>query len=148
MSIFTFRKQVCNRIFTLVRNVFISKHRFIPVLQYSSATAQNFALWNRGITDFNKIFGFPFTTLRLFSTQIAFEPSTSDGLTVEGILGNRWTILDESESDWRSHAAAIAQSIHLIKKRLQVLNMISHVFIFQLISALRLFFFFSSFSLM
>ncbi|KGN66015.1 peptide chain release factor PrfB2, chloroplastic [Cucumis sativus] len=119
MSIFTFRKQVCNRIFTLVRNVFISKHRFIPVLQYSSATAQNFALWNRGITDFNKIFGFPFTTLRLFSTQIAFEPSTSDGLTVEGILGNRWTILDESESDWRSHAAAIAQSIHLIKKRLQ-----------------------------
>lgn len=130
MSIFTFRKQVCNRIFTLFRNVLISKHRFVPELQYSSATAQNFSLWNHGIADFNKISGLPFTTLRLFSTQIALEPSTSDGLTVEGILGNRWTILDESESDWRSHAAAIAQSIHLIKKRLQVLNMISHVFIF------------------
>ncbi|XP_016900916.2 peptide chain release factor PrfB2, chloroplastic [Cucumis melo] len=119
MSIFTFRKQVCNRIFTLFRNVLISKHRFVPELQYSSATAQNFSLWNHGIADFNKISGLPFTTLRLFSTQIALEPSTSDGLTVEGILGNRWTILDESESDWRSHAAAIAQSIHLIKKRLQ-----------------------------
>jgi hypothetical protein len=48
------------------------------------------------------------------------EPTTSDGLTVEGIVGKRWTILDEGESDWRSHAAAIAQSIKLIKNRLQV----------------------------
>lgn len=48
------------------------------------------------------------------------EPSTSDGLTVEGILRNNWTILDENESDWKSHASAIAQSIQLIKKRLKV----------------------------
>lgn len=58
--------------------------------------------------------------LRLFATQAAIEPATSDGLTVEGIVSNQWTILDESESDWKSHAAAIAQSISLIKKRLQV----------------------------
>nr|GMD03536.1 peptide chain release factor PrfB2, chloroplastic [Ipomoea batatas] len=47
------------------------------------------------------------------------EPSTSDGLTVEGIIGNNWCILDESESDWKSHASSIAQSIQLIKKRLK-----------------------------
>ncbi|KAL4556214.1 hypothetical protein LXL04_038858 [Taraxacum kok-saghyz] len=58
-------------------------------------------------------------TRLLFSTQTAVEPSTSDGLTVDGIVANQWTILDESESDWKSHASAIAQSIGLIKKRLQ-----------------------------
>ncbi|XP_078160276.1 peptide chain release factor 2 isoform X3 [Carex rostrata] len=47
------------------------------------------------------------------------EPTTSDGLTLEGIASKGWTILDEGESDWRSHAAAIAQSVQLIKKRLQ-----------------------------
>lgn len=58
--------------------------------------------------------------IRLFSSQAVLEEaSTSDGLTVEGIIANQWTILDESESDWKSHASAIAQSIHLIKKRLQ-----------------------------
>ncbi|CAK9328435.1 unnamed protein product [Citrullus colocynthis] len=119
MSIFTFRKQVCYRIFSLFGNVLISRHRLIPKLQCSSAAPQNCVLWNHGTSDFSRISGFPFSTLRLFSTQVAVEPSTSDGLTVEGILGNRWTILDESESDWRSHAASIAQSIHLIKKRLQ-----------------------------
>ncbi|KAI7994146.1 hypothetical protein LOK49_LG11G00995 [Camellia lanceoleosa] len=56
---------------------------------------------------------------RLFSSQVAVELSTSDGLTVEGIIANQWPILEESESDWKSHASAIAQSIHLIKKRLQ-----------------------------
>ena len=55
-----------------------------------------------------------------FGTQAATEPSTADGLTVEGIVANRWTILDESDSDWKSHAAAIAQSIQVIKRRLQV----------------------------
>ncbi|XP_010544200.1 PREDICTED: peptide chain release factor PrfB2, chloroplastic [Tarenaya hassleriana] len=49
----------------------------------------------------------------------ATEPSTSDGLTVEKIIANQWTILNESESDWKSHAAAIAQSIQVIKRRLQ-----------------------------
>ena len=58
--------------------------------------------------------------LLLFSIEAAVEPSTSDGLTVDGILANQWTILDENESDWKSHASAIAQSICLIKKRLQV----------------------------
>ncbi|XP_031376871.1 peptide chain release factor PrfB2, chloroplastic isoform X2 [Punica granatum] len=60
-----------------------------------------------------------FGGVRLLSNQAAVEASTSDGLTVEGILSSQWTILDESEGDWKSHAAAIAQSIHLIKKRLQ-----------------------------
>lgn len=59
---------------------------------------------------------------RLFGSQsqAAAEPSTSDGLTVEDIVAANWTILDEDESDWKSHASAIAQSIHLIKKRLKV----------------------------
>lgn len=59
---------------------------------------------------------------RLLSSQsqAAAVPSTSDGLTVEDIVANNWPILDENESDWKSHASAIAQSIHLIKKRLKV----------------------------
>ncbi|PIN12669.1 Mitochondrial polypeptide chain release factor [Handroanthus impetiginosus] len=57
--------------------------------------------------------------VRFLSSQAAVEASTSDGLTVEGIIANKWVIHDENESDWRSHAAAIAQSIHLIKKRLR-----------------------------
>lgn len=47
-------------------------------------------------------------------------PMTVDGLTVDSIAGKGWTILPETESDWRSHAAAVAQSIKLIKKRLKV----------------------------
>ncbi|KAK3034076.1 hypothetical protein RJ639_034301 [Escallonia herrerae] len=61
----------------------------------------------------------PSEFVRLFSSQAAVEPSTSDGLTVEGIIDKQWTILGESESDWKSHASSIAQSLHLIKKRLQ-----------------------------
>ncbi|KAL2345617.1 hypothetical protein Fmac_006902 [Flemingia macrophylla] len=53
------------------------------------------------------------------SEAAATEPSTSDGLTVQGILAHNWTILDESDSDWKSHAAAVARSIDLIKRRLQ-----------------------------
>jgi len=45
---------------------------------------------------------------------------TADGLTVDSIADKRWTILPEAESDWRSHAAAVAQSVKLIKKRLKV----------------------------
>ncbi|KAJ9180332.1 hypothetical protein P3X46_008590 [Hevea brasiliensis] len=56
---------------------------------------------------------------RMFSTKAAVELSTSHGLTVDRIVANNWTILDESESDWKSHAAAISQSIQVIKKRLQ-----------------------------
>ncbi|KAI5424523.1 peptide chain release factor PrfB2, chloroplastic [Lathyrus oleraceus] len=60
------------------------------------------------------------TRARFWASQpAAAEHSTSDGLTVEGILANNWTILDENDGDWKSHAAAIAQSIHLIKRRLQ-----------------------------
>ncbi|KAB1213004.1 Peptide chain release factor 2, partial [Morella rubra] len=43
------------------------------------------------------------------------------GFTVERIVASNWPILDESESDWKSHAAAIAQSIHLIKRRMKKL---------------------------
>ncbi|KAM7474293.1 hypothetical protein LguiB_021536 [Lonicera macranthoides] len=56
---------------------------------------------------------------RLYSSLAAVEASTSDGLTVEGIIASQWTILDENECDWKSHASAIAQSIHLVKKRLR-----------------------------
>lgn len=41
-------------------------------------------------------------------------------MTVDAIAAKGWAILDEGEGDWKSHAAAIAQSIQLIKKRLQV----------------------------
>lgn len=63
----------------------------------------------------------PFSrNVRLFGSQAAAQPSNADGLTIEGIIANQWTILEESESDWKSHASSIAQSIHLIKKRLKV----------------------------
>ncbi|KAJ6849065.1 peptide chain release factor PrfB2, chloroplastic [Iris pallida] len=52
------------------------------------------------------------------------EPRTSDGLTVGSIVSKKWTILDEGQGDWKSHAAAIAQSIQLIKKRLQWRKMV------------------------
>ncbi|WVZ56672.1 hypothetical protein U9M48_007166 [Paspalum notatum var. saurae] len=50
---------------------------------------------------------------------VAEAPVTADGLTVDSIASKGWTILPETESDWRSHAAAVAQSIKLIKKRLK-----------------------------
>ncbi|CAO2836597.1 unnamed protein product [Amaranthus hypochondriacus] len=68
-------------------------------------------------TGYNHGMGFV-NGIRFFGSQAA-EPCTSDGLTVERIVANGWPILDESESDWRSHASAIAQSIHLIKRRLK-----------------------------
>lgn len=67
--------------------------------------------------------------VRQFGSPAVAEASTSDGLTVEGIIAGQWPILDESESDWKSHAAAIAQSIHLIKKRLQACNLKSTLII-------------------
>ncbi|XP_077240802.1 peptide chain release factor 2 [Tasmannia lanceolata] len=63
---------------------------------------------------------FSFEFRQFFNSQASFEPSrTSDGLTVDDIVARCWPILDESEGDWKSHAAAIAQSIQLIKRRLQ-----------------------------
>lgn len=62
---------------------------------------------------------------REFGSQAANEPCTSDGLTVDGIASSKWTILEESESDWKSHAAAISQSIQVIKRRLQVLVLLA-----------------------
>ncbi|KAM0954426.1 putative peptide chain release factor class I, peptide chain release factor 2 [Dioscorea sansibarensis] len=61
------------------------------------------------------------TRFRWFSSS---EAATSDGLTVDGIVAKGWTILDEDDGDWKSHAAAIAQSIQLIKKRLQWKKMV------------------------
>ncbi|KAF6134070.1 hypothetical protein GIB67_005080 [Kingdonia uniflora] len=57
--------------------------------------------------------------IRCFSSQAIMEHKTCDGLTIENIVSYQWPILDESEGDWKSHAAAISQSIQLIKKRLQ-----------------------------
>jgi hypothetical protein len=45
---------------------------------------------------------------------------TADGLTVDSIASKGWTILPEAERDWRSHAAAVAQSVKVIKRRLKV----------------------------
>ncbi|KAM3229176.1 hypothetical protein ACQJBY_060219 [Aegilops geniculata] len=58
---------------------------------------------------------------RWFSSPapVVEAPRTVDGLTVDSIADKGWTILAEAESDWRSHAAAVAQSIRLIKKRLK-----------------------------
>ncbi|RCV45157.1 hypothetical protein SEVIR_9G434800v4 [Setaria viridis] len=53
------------------------------------------------------------------TAAVTKAPMTADGLTVDSIAGKGWTILPEAESDWRSHAAAVAQSIKLIKKRLK-----------------------------
>ncbi|KAK7258997.1 hypothetical protein RIF29_24591 [Crotalaria pallida] len=57
------------------------------------------------------------TRARFFATESS--AAASDGLTVEGIISNNWNILDENDGDWKSHAAAVAQSIDLIKRRLQ-----------------------------
>ncbi|XP_026457461.1 peptide chain release factor PrfB2, chloroplastic-like isoform X2 [Papaver somniferum] len=58
--------------------------------------------------------------IRSFSSQaVTDELQTTDGLTVDQITASQWPILDETEGDWRSHASAVAQSIQLIKKRLQ-----------------------------
>ncbi|CAI0459661.1 unnamed protein product [Linum tenue] len=69
----------------------------------------------------NRELQFQRRVLRSLSTHAAAaaELSTSDGLTVDRIVASNWAILDESESDWKSHAASIAQSIQVIKKRLQ-----------------------------
>ncbi|KQK22018.1 peptide chain release factor PrfB2, chloroplastic [Brachypodium distachyon] len=58
---------------------------------------------------------------RWFSSPapVVEAPRTADGMTVDAIADKGWTILAEAESDWRSHAAAVAQSIKLIKKRLK-----------------------------
>ncbi|XP_058076956.1 peptide chain release factor PrfB2, chloroplastic-like isoform X2 [Magnolia sinica] len=65
--------------------------------------------------------------VRSFGSQVISELRTSDGLTVDDIVARSWPILDENESDWKSHSAAIAQSIQLIKKRLQWRKMILRV---------------------
>lgn len=62
--------------------------------------------------------------VRFLSSEVAVEPATTDGLTVEGIIAKNWNILDDSEDDWKSHASSIAQSIYLIKKRLKVCSSI------------------------
>ncbi|XP_021772758.1 peptide chain release factor PrfB2, chloroplastic-like isoform X2 [Chenopodium quinoa] len=88
----------------------------IPVLNYSGYSIN--LLKNAKLSNgYNQ--GLIFSSgVRCFSSQIA-DPATSDGLTVERIVASRWPILDEDEGDWKSHASAVAQSIHLIKKRLQ-----------------------------
>ncbi|CAE5960409.1 unnamed protein product [Arabidopsis arenosa] len=59
------------------------------------------------------------STTRSLSSEAVAVATTCDGLTVERIIANQWPILDENESDWKSHAAAISQSIQVIKRRLQ-----------------------------
>ncbi|CAN6467906.1 unnamed protein product [Victoria cruziana] len=73
----------------------------------------------RGFPPWPSPFGNGRFAKREYGSQAEPEQRTSDGLTVDDIIARGWPILDEDESDWRSHAAAIAQSIQLMKKRLQ-----------------------------
>lgn len=104
-----------------------SQHQFYysssPTYNYTAPSRETSPQKSNGLlSSFDSKWRAPFGTdfMRFSSSQAAAEPSASDGLTVEGILANNWVIYDEDESDWKSHAAAIAQSIHLIKKRLRV----------------------------
>ncbi|XP_011627360.1 peptide chain release factor PrfB2, chloroplastic [Amborella trichopoda] len=54
-----------------------------------------------------------------YSSQLGIKEKTSDELSVDKIVARCWPILDETEGVWTSHAASIAQSIQLVKKRLQ-----------------------------
>lgn len=59
------------------------------------------------------------------SRVVARRGSHGDVLSRGGaaeVTSRRWQICEESESDWRSHAAAIARSVDLIKARSQVQN--------------------------
>ncbi|XP_073311581.1 peptide chain release factor PrfB2, chloroplastic-like [Primulina huaijiensis] len=95
-----------------------------PIHRQSDSASGN-AIWGKFDNGFPSIFNLSWkfqygtTFTRLACSQAAVESSTSDGLTVEGIIANNWTIYDEYENDWKSHASAIARSIHLIKKRLR-----------------------------
>ncbi|XP_073027956.1 peptide chain release factor PrfB2, chloroplastic [Primulina eburnea] len=95
-----------------------------PIYRQSDSASGN-AIWGKFDNGFPSIFNLSWkfqygtTFTRLACSQAAVESSTSDGLTVEGIIANNWTIYDEYENDWKSHASAIARSIHLIKKRLR-----------------------------
>lgn len=100
----------------LKRQLFTPLHSSLFDAQFHRSRLSNFVhsdLSSRSSTIINEGFH------RSFGSQAAFESATVDGLTVEGIIANQWPILDESENDWKSHASAIAQSIHLIKKRMQ-----------------------------
>ncbi|ONK67582.1 uncharacterized protein A4U43_C05F1530 [Asparagus officinalis] len=61
------------------------------------------------------------------AAAVLSDPRTSDGMTVDAIAAKGWAILEEGEGDWKSHAAAVAQSIRLIKKRLQWKKMIGRL---------------------
>lgn len=64
---------------------------------------------------------------REFCSSAAEESQAKnlDGMTVDDIVAKEWTVLEEDASDWKSHAAAIALSIQLVKKRMQV-ALLSH----------------------
>lgn len=77
---------------------------------------------------FNKVM--PMTLQRHYCSSPADCKERTSGsrrLTADDIANRGWHMLDESESDWRSHAAVIAQSIQLIKKRMQWKNVISRL---------------------
>lgn len=103
-----------------------------PIRQNLDAASGN-AIWGKFDYGFPSIFNLSWkfqygsTFTRFACTQAAVESPTSDGLTVEGIIANNWTIHDEYENDWKSHASAIAQSIHLIKKRLRWKRLLQRV---------------------
>nr|XP_009804606.1 PREDICTED: peptide chain release factor 1-like, mitochondrial isoform X2 [Nicotiana sylvestris] len=106
---------------------------FSSLSSNNSSSNNSFSIFNSWYNSFNRRNkGFssilkgspkpPFVStwgVRFLSSEAVVEPTTTDGLTVEGIIAKNWNIIDESENDWKSHASSIAQSIHLIKKRLK-----------------------------
>ncbi|CAL9238592.1 unnamed protein product [Arabidopsis halleri] len=84
---------------------------------FNSTPASSYFGFNSGKISYSES-NFVSTTRSLSSEAVAVA-TTCDGLTVERIIANQWPILDENESDWKSHAAAISQSIQVIKRRLQ-----------------------------
>ncbi|XP_073123596.1 peptide chain release factor PrfB2, chloroplastic [Henckelia pumila] len=120
------------------RKSLLKTHLLPRILSYSSCCSLNpiheqFVSAGKFDNGFPSVFSFNWkvqygsTFTRLACSQAAVESSTFDGLTVERIIANNWTIYDENENDWKSHASAIARSIHLIKKRLRWKRLLQRV---------------------
>ncbi|KAG6556544.1 hypothetical protein Mapa_001483 [Marchantia paleacea] len=87
---------------------------------------------DRRITEFSTHFGARapagplYRGIRFYSSHSQREDN-SDGFGVDDVVARGWHISDETESDWRSHAAAIARSIQLIRTRMQWNTLLSRL---------------------
>lgn len=76
--------------------------------------------WNNWADERRQWFSTP-----AFSEDSLFE--ADEGLKAEDIIGRGWQITEDSESDWRSHAAAVARSLQLIKGRMRWKEMLFRI---------------------